>query len=159
MIAHPPCTHLAVSGAKHFTKKISDGRQQNAIEFFMRLVNCEIPKIAIENPVGIMSTIYRKPDQIIQPFFFGDHAKKSTCLWLKNLPLLFYSTENTLFASCSLVKPVLLSLPGRNKFIDKSYSNAKHRYPGERSYLRSLTYPGIAAAMANQWSNLAFYEH
>jgi hypothetical protein len=85
MIAFPPCTHLAVSGAKHFKEKIKDGRQQKAIEFFMSLVFAPIDKIAIENPIGIMSKIYRKPDQIIQPYYFGDSFQKSTCLWLKNL--------------------------------------------------------------------------
>lgn len=86
MIAHPPCTHLAVSGARHFAEKIADGRQQSAIDFFMDIVNIDIPYMAIENPVCIMSTKYRKPDQIIQPYFFGDPFTKTTCLWLKNLP-------------------------------------------------------------------------
>jgi len=83
MIAFPPCTHLASSGARHFAKKIADGRQQQGIDFFMAIANAPIPKIAIENPVGVMSSKYRKPDQIIQPRQFGDEAQKSTCLWLK----------------------------------------------------------------------------
>jgi site-specific DNA-cytosine methylase len=87
MIAFPPCTHLAVCGAKHFKEK-RDGRQQDAIEFFLALVKAPIEKIVIENPVGIMSSYYRKPDQIIQPWMFGDEAQKSTCLWLKGLPRL-----------------------------------------------------------------------
>ena len=88
MIAFPPCTHLAVSGAKHFAKKREDGRQQQGIDFFLKIANANIPKIAVENPVGIMSNVFRKPDQIIQPWQFGDMAQKTTCLWLKNLPLL-----------------------------------------------------------------------
>lgn len=88
IIAFPPCTDLAVSGARHFAKKRADGRQQRSIDFFMRFVNADCPKIAIENPIGIMSSVYRKPDQIIQPYQFGDHARKSTCLWLKGLPKL-----------------------------------------------------------------------
>jgi len=88
MIAHPPCTHLAVSGAKHFAAKRADGRQQAAIEFFMQMVNAPIKRIAVENPVCIMSTIYRKPDQICQPWQHGHGETKATCLWLKNLPKL-----------------------------------------------------------------------
>jgi|WetSurMetagenome_2_1015567.scaffolds.fasta_scaffold63145_4 hypothetical protein len=88
MIAHPPCTHLASSGARHFPAKRADGRQQAGIDFFMAIVNAPIPKIAVENPVGIMSSVYRKPAQIIQPWQFGENASKKTCLWLKGLPLL-----------------------------------------------------------------------
>jgi len=88
IIAFPPCTDLAVSGARHFEKKRADGRQQRSIEFFMRFAKANCERIAIENPIGIMSKEYRKPDQIIQPFQFGDHARKSTCLWLKGLPKL-----------------------------------------------------------------------
>ena len=86
MIAHPPCTNLAVSGARHFAVKKMDGRQQAAISFFMRLAKADVPRIAIENPVSIMSTFYRKPDQIIQPWQFGHGETKATCLWLKDLP-------------------------------------------------------------------------
>lgn len=86
MIAFPPCTHLAVSWARHFAQKKADGRQQQGIDFFMAIVNAPIPKIAIENPVGIMSSKYRKPDQIIQPYHFWDPFTKATCLRFKNLP-------------------------------------------------------------------------
>ena len=88
IIAFPPCTHLAVSGARHFEQKRKDGRQQQGIDFFMEFVNADCPRIAIENPIGIMSSKYRKPDQIIQPWMFGDKYTKSTCLWLKGLPKL-----------------------------------------------------------------------
>lgn len=88
IIAFPPCTHLAVSGAAHFAKKRADGRQQQGIDFFMKFANADCPRIAIENPIGIMSKKWRKPDQIIQPWWFGDNAQKHTCLWLKSLPLL-----------------------------------------------------------------------
>lgn len=91
MIAHPPCSHLAVSGAAWFEQKRKDGRQQQGIDFFMLLVNAPIERIAIENPIGIMSTVYRKPDQIVNPFNFGDPVRKPTCLWLQNLPKLFCS--------------------------------------------------------------------
>jgi hypothetical protein len=153
MIAFPPCTHLAVSGAQHFSKKVLNGKQKSAIDFFLLIAHSNIPKICIENPIGIMSTLFRKPDQIIQPYYFGDPYKKSTCLWLKNLPKLYYSSANTLFDKKTLVNPVLNSLPGSNRFIGRSYSNASNRYPGERSLIRSRFYPGIANAMASQWSN------
>lgn len=97
MIAFPPCTHLAVSGAAHFEKKRADGRQQEGIDFFLSLANAPIKRIAIENPVGIMSGLYRKPDQVIQPYFFGDEAQKTTCLWLKNLPKLYHNKAPNLF--------------------------------------------------------------
>ena len=86
IIAFPPCTHLCVSGARHFKDKIADGRQQEGIDFFMLFVNANCDKIAIENPVGIMSSKYKKPTQIIHPWQFGHEAEKTTCLWLKNLP-------------------------------------------------------------------------
>ena len=97
MIAFPPCTHLAVSGARHFKAKREDGRQNDAINFFLKLYRSDIDKIAIENPVGIMSSHLRKPDQIIQPYYFGDTERKTTCLWLKRLPKLIYAKEITLF--------------------------------------------------------------
>jgi len=85
IIAFPPCTHLCVSGARHFKQKIADGRQQQGIDFFMLFANADCEKIAIENPIGIMSNNWRKPDQIIQPYQFGDKFQKSTCIWLKGL--------------------------------------------------------------------------
>lgn len=129
MIAHPPCTHLAVSGARHFAAKRADGRQQAAIEFFLAMVNAPIPRIAVENPVCIMSRLYRKPDQIIHPWQFGHGETKATCLWLKGLALLT-PTE---------------IVPGREHRI--------HRMPPsrERERERSRTYQGIADAMAEQW--------
>lgn len=86
IIAHPPCTDLAVSGARHFARKRAEGTQQKSIAFFMEFVKADCEKVAIENPICIMSTEYRKPDQIIQPYQFGHNARKSTCLWLKGLP-------------------------------------------------------------------------
>jgi hypothetical protein len=88
MIAHPPCTHLSVSGAKHFKEKRADGRQQSSASFFMLLAKSNIPMIAIENPISIVSSLYRKPDQIIQPWQHGHGETKATCLWLKRMPLL-----------------------------------------------------------------------
>lgn len=82
-IFHPPCTHIAVSGAKHFKQKREDGRQQAAIDFFLKLANVDVEYSVLENPVGIMSTVWRKSDQIIQPYYFGDPFTKTTCLWLR----------------------------------------------------------------------------
>lgn len=139
MVAFPPCTHLAVSGAKHFEQKRKDGRQQAAISFFMSLVNAPIPKICIENPVGIMSTVYRKPTQIVQPWMFGDPYTKTTCLWLKSLPRL--NATN------------IVERGGRH--ITKSGKSLPDWYnlpPSEnRSRIRSQTFPGLAKAMAEQW--------
>lgn len=129
MIAHPPCTHLAVSGARHFPAKRADGRQQEAIDFFMELANASIPMIAIENPICIMSSKWRKPDQIIQPWQFGHGETKATCLWLKGLPKL---------------QPTDV-VSGRHPRV--------HLMPPgpERWKERSRTYEGVAQAMAKQW--------
>lgn len=132
MIAHPPCTHLSVSGARHFEGKRLDGRQQSAVSFFMMLAKADIPMIAIENPVCIMSSMWRRPDQTIQPWQFGHGETKATCLWLKGLPLL---------RATNIVE-------GREQRI--------HRMaPGpDRWKERSKTFPGIAAAMADQWGQI-----
>jgi len=132
MVAHPPCTHLSVSGAKHFEAKRADGRQKSAVAFFMMLAKADIPRIAIENPICIMSSIWRKPDQVIQPWQFGHGETKATALWLKCLPTL---------------QPTNI-VPGRDARI--------HHMPpsADRWKLRSATYPGIAQAMADQWSEI-----
>ena len=134
MIAHPPCTHLSVSGSRHFEAKRMDGRQQAAVAFFMQIVrrSAHIPMTAIENPVCIMSSLYRKPDQIIQPWQFGHGETKATCLWLKGLPLL---------------QPTNI-VEGRE--------NRIHRMPpsADRWKERSRTYEGIAKAMADQWGTI-----
>jgi len=129
MIAHPPCDHLAVSGARWFKEKRADGRQQAAIEFFMLLANADIPRICIENPVCIMSSHWRKPDQIIQPWQFGHGETKATCFWLKNLPKL---------------KPT--------DIVDGREARVHRMPPGpDRWKERSRTFQGIANAMADQW--------
>ena len=129
IIAHPPCTDLAVSGARHFEEKRKDGRQQRSIDFFLLFTAVDCPRVAIENPIGIMSRIYRKPDQIIHPWQFGHGETKATCLWLKGLPLL---------------KPTNI-VEGREQRIWKMPPSA------DRARLRSKTYDGIASAMAEQW--------
>ena len=143
IIAFPPCTHIASSGARWFSQKIADGRQQQAIDFFMMFVHANCEKIAIENPIGIMSKKYRKPDQIIQPWMFGDPYQKSTCLWLKNLPTL----TATDIVEKGEFKEWIDSKTGESKRQPKwIYDNA---HQGGK---RSKTFPGIAHAMATQWS-------
>lgn len=142
IIAFPPCTHLASSGAAWFEAKRADGRQQEAIDFFMALAASDCPKIAIENPVGIMSTEWRKPDQIIQPWQFGDSFSKRTCLWLKGLPKLV--PTNIVDPGESIIYASGIKMP-------KWYAEAWKLSPEERSKVRSKTFPGIAKAMAQQW--------
>ena len=131
MIAHPPCTHLCVSGARWFPEKVKE--QQEALDFVLALMNAPIHKICIENPIGIISTVVREPDQIIQPWMFGHGEVKATCLWLKNLP----------------------ALVATNKV--KGRSNRIHMMPGSRDQglRRSITYEGIAEAMSEQWGSLS----
>jgi len=132
-VFHPPCTHLSVSGARHFEAKRMDGRQQSAVSFFMSLAKADIPRIAIENPVCIMSSLWRKPDQVIQPWQFGHGETKATCLWLKGLPLIIPTN------------------------IVEGRDNRIHRMPPseERGKERSRTYTGVAEAMAEQWGGVA----
>jgi hypothetical protein len=160
MIAFPPCTHLTVSGAMHFKEKIADGRQQQGRDFFMAMINAPIKKIAVENPIGIMSTHYRKPDQVIQPYYFGDGFTKTTCLWLKNLPLLQHFKEVDLFNdkithvnTSNEYKEWLCKKTGKLKRQQMWYYNAltNAKTKEERSTIRSKTFPGIAKAMAEQW--------
>lgn len=148
MIAFPPCTDLAVSGARHFERKIADGSQAKSIQFFMDVVNADVERIAVENPIGIMSRLHKKPNQIIQPWQFGDKAQKSTCLWLKNLPNLEPTdiVEKGEFFE-------FISKKGEKKKMPMWYYEAlqKAKTPEERRTLRSKTFQGIANAMAEQW--------
>jgi len=137
MIAHPPCTDLSVSGAAWFERKKMNGSQQMSASFFMMLAKSDIPRIAIENPICIMSRLWRKPDQIIQPWMFGHMEQKATCLWLKNLPVLHPTND---------VKAQMMELP-------KNKRERLHYLPpsDDRWKLRSETFQGIADAMAEQW--------
>ena len=149
MIAFPPCTDLAVSGARHFERKIADGSQSKSIKFFMDVINADVERIAVENPIGIMSRLYKKPNQIIQPYWFGDKAQKSTCLWLKNLPNL----EPTDIVEKGEFKEWNDRKTGKLKRQALWYYEAlqKAKSPEERRTLRSKTFQGIANAMAEQW--------
>lgn len=155
MIAFPPCTHLAVSGAAWFEQKRKDGRQQQGIDFFLRIANAPIERIAIENPVGIMSKIYRKPDQVIQPYYFGDQAQKTTCLWLNNLPPLYHNDRPNLFDNNVThtwegeMITYVEKKTGKIRKMAKWYNDARK---GNHGFNRSKTFPGIAKAMATQWT-------
>jgi hypothetical protein len=134
----PPCTHLAASGARHFARKRESGEQQEALEFVRMLLGAGIPKICLENPVGIISTQIRKPDQVIQPYWFGHDASKKTCLWLKGLPKLVETNR----------------LPGddRTRRANQTPSGQNRLGPSPGRWKeRSRTYGGIGQAMAEQW--------
>lgn len=158
IIAFPPCTHLCVSGARHFEKKRVDGRQEKAIDFFMTIYNANCDKIAIENPVNIISGEYVKkyfphfsvvyglpikPTQIIQPFQFGEPHRKKTCLWLKGLPLL---------KSTNVVEVTDIKEYVKKNGSVTTYSDWLNKGGKERQKMRSKTFKGIAKAMAEQWA-------
>jgi hypothetical protein len=141
MIAHPPCTHLAVSGAAHFARKAVE--QAEALDFVRQLLDAPIPRIALENPVSIISSRIRKPDQIVQPYQFGHDASKKTCLWLKGLPLL---------RPTQMVEPRLVD--GKPRWENQTNSGQNRLGPSpDRWKKRSTTFQGIADAMATQWGN------
>lgn len=168
MVAHPPCTFLAVSGAKwyyhpedkdlpieqrrphpKFPNRAKD--REDGAAFFMALANADIKYIAIENPVGIMNTRFRKPDQIVQPYHFGDRASKKTCLWLKNLPPL---------VPTDIVDEGEFIEFGSGRRLAKWYSDGltKTKTPEERRTWRSKTFPGFAKAIAEQWTEFVINE-
>lgn len=141
MIAHPPCTHLAVSGARYFAAKRADGRQAAALYVVGQLLTAPIARICLENPVGIISTSFWKPQQIIQPWQFGHPEAKATCLWLKGLPLLTPTN--------------VLPKPECGYWANQTPSGQNRLGPSpERAALRARTYEGIAEAMATQWGGL-----
>ena len=164
VIAFPPCTHLAVSGAAHFAKKRADGRQRAGIEFFTKFLDIDCPRVAIENPIGIISGSYIskwfpdlqekygfpiKPTQKIHPWQFGDKAEKTTCLWLKGLPNL---------VPTNIVEPgeykEWVTKDGVHKRQQVWFYEALSKPPKERARIRSKTFDGIAKAMATQWTNI-----
>lgn len=149
IIAHPPCTYLTVTGNRWFNvEKYGDKarerilKREEAVDFFMKFVNADCDKIAIENPIGVMSTRYRKPDQIIQPYYFGDPYEKRTCLWLKGLPLLKKDKE---------VKPEPRREYNGGSTHPGWYAETSCLPKEERAKARSKTFPGFARAMAEQW--------
>ena len=145
MVAHPPCTYLSVSGMHWTTRGLRDPQlTEDALDFVRALMNAPIERIAIENPVSVISSRIRKPDQTIQPWWFGDNASKKTCLWLKNLPLL---------VPTKIVEPRIIE--GKKRWGNQTDSGQNRLAPSDdRWKLRSETYQGIADAMAKQWGNL-----
>ena len=141
MIAHPPCTHLSVSGARHFDGKRMDGRQQSAVSFFMTLAKADIPRICIENPVCIIGTLWRKPDQVIKPWQFGHPESKATCLWLRGL---------------NPLQPTnILQVPKSGHWVNQTASGQNNLPPSENRWkIRAKTYQGIAEAMVSQWAGV-----
>lgn len=148
IIAFPPSTHLAASGSRWFKQKRLDGRQNEGIEFFMQFTYANTPRLAIENPVGVMSSAYRKPDQIINPFQFGDAVAKKTCLWLKNLPKLEATDE------IDENRIMTKFFPSSGKIMTEWYYQTSCLPHKERAKARSKTFQGIADAMAEQWGPL-----
>jgi hypothetical protein len=151
MIAFPPCTHLSLAGARWWKDKQADGRQAEAAGFFMAMVNAPCPRVAVENPRGVMTKLYRPPDQVIEPWFFGDPFRKATCLWLKGLPPL---------VPTKIVDPVGRVATGGGSWRTdteagreamSSYEDSEGRK--NRAKVRSRTFPGVAGAMAEQWGS------
>ena len=158
VIAHPPCTFLTNAGLRWFDETrygekaiLRKEQRDEAVRFFMEFSNHDCPRICVENPIGYMNRIYRKPDQIIQPWMFGDNVIKSTCLWLKGLPKLVPDV---------LQKPEIPMIEYYNESVGRTYHMSKWyadtwKYDkNERAKIRSKTFPGIAKAMAKQWSVL-----
>lgn len=163
LIAFPPCTHLAVSGAAHFAKKRVDGRQEDAIKFFMKFVNADCDKIAVENPVNIISGNYiekhfpelwseyrlpLKPTQRIQPYEYGDRARKKTCLWIKGMPSLY----PTNIVDCGEIDEHGHSFGASATYAKDENGKIISWNDPRTAKIRSKTFPGIAKAMAEQWA-------
>ena len=144
MIAFPPCTYLTKAGNMWYNSPGRKEKRELALKFFLKLTKANIPKICIENPIGYISTMFRKPNQIIQPYYFGDKEQKATCLWLFNLPKLIFPEENKL----KKPKPKYICKSGKKVYWSDSFgSNIK-----DRARIKSKTFPGIAKAMAKQWT-------
>lgn len=157
IIAFPPCTDLSAAGAPSWKIKQADGRQQKAIDFVKKIWTNKCKHIAIENPTGILNSIWMKPTQIIHPYYFGEPFLKRTCLWLKNLPPLYYAENDNLFSSKTLVKPEFhytsnSTRGGMKKDGTRTKSKLPIRKAWDNSHERSKSFCGIAKAMAEQWS-------
>lgn len=169
-ICHPECTFLTVANAGHiangcnrYTAGQAREYQKQAVDFFMSVINAPIDKVCVENPVGVMSSLYRAPDQIVQPYEYGDDASKKTCLWLRGLPLLKPTRYveprivccNQVVTSGMMCQACNGRKNGRPRWANQTDSGQNRLGPSEtRSAERARTYPGIAAAMAEQWGNL-----
>ena len=166
MIAHPPCTYLALTGQwmlkENLPHKFREGvltgakrqkAREDSIKFFIDLYNCNIPLVCLENPRSCISSQFRKPDQIIHPYYFGDPAQKATCLWLKGLPLLKHYMEDDLINQKTWVDVEMITMKSGKK-INKWFADSGKVKIEERSKSRSKTFPGIAKAIAEQWGGI-----
>jgi hypothetical protein len=154
MIAHPPCTYLAVAGNRSICNNPERWKKRfEALSFVYELLNANIPCICVENPVSVISSYIRKPDQIINPYYFGDNIPKKTCLWLKNLPLLVHSESNTLFYESTHVVPEYHLYNSKKTKTGTSRYSVLGKLGKGKGKERSLFFPGIAQAMAEQWTN------
>lgn len=151
IIAHPPCTDLAVSGARHFYEKMMDGRQQKSIDFFMQFTKTNCKHVCIENPISIMSTRYRKPDQYIQPYQFGHPISKKTCLWLFGLPKL----TSTDIVDPNATDEYGFSIGGAMRYATDENGKILSWKDPRTAIARSKTFWGIAKAMGDQWSDIS----
>jgi hypothetical protein len=149
MIAHPPCTYLSYAATGYWNQPGRARKRLEALDFFLTLWEAPIERICIENPLGCADTVIQKHDQVIEPYFFGDSAKKRTCLWLKNLPKLIYKTQDTLFEKQTAVEkpePVYVDASGKRRYFTDAISGTRNG-----GHLRSKTFQGIANAMAEQF--------
>lgn len=160
IVAHPPCTYLTVTGNRWFNTEIYGDKaiqrmkdREDAVQFFMRFVNADCDRIAIENPIGYMSTHYRRPDQVIHPYQFGDPVRKATCLWLKNLPLLV----PTKVVEPDIVQKDGFSMSGVAYYARDENGKILAWNDPRTARIRSKTYQGIADAIADQWGSQRYY--
>lgn len=152
MIAHPPCTYISYAATKYWNDKGRVFKRLKALEFFAQLLEADIPHICIENPVGCANAVIRKPDQIIHPYYFGDSDLKRTCLWLKNLPKLQHRKQDDLFSSRTHTEkpePIYVDKSGKKRYFTDAI-----RGTNQGGHKRSKSFPGIASAMADQWSKV-----
>ena len=149
MIAFPPCTYISYAATRHWNAPGRAAKREDGMKFFMAMINAPIERIAVENPVGYPNTVFRKPDQIIHPYYFGDGDKKRTCLWLKNLPKLQHIKQDDLFATKTHApepQPLYINKSGKRIFFSEGCVGV-----ADRAKIRSKTFPGIAKAMSEQW--------
>lgn len=147
LIAHPPCTYLSYAATKYWNRPGREEKREAALRFFMACINAPIARVCVENPVGYPNTVYRAPDQLIHPFYFGDRQLKLTCLWLRGLKKLWYYRAPTLFeaqTSTEYPEPTYTDKSGKKRY----FTDANHG-----GHIRSKTFQGIANAMANQWGS------
>ena len=148
LIAHPPCQYLSYAANRYWNRPGRQAERDRALDFFLELYNADIPRVCIENPVGLPNTVFRAPDQLIEPFYFGDRQRKRTCLWLRRLPPLEHRATLELFGDQTHTdppEPIYTDRTGKARY----FTDANHG-----GHARSRTFPGIARAMAEQWGQL-----